>query len=471
MKTLIIGGGISGLSAAYRLHKIAPAQTISLWDNRPRTGGVLETVCRDDCQVELSADNFITTVPWGLDLCRELGLENEVVPTQAAYRRTYVVRRGRLHLLPDGFLMMAPTRLTPMALTPLLSPFGKLRAALEVFVPSRRDDDDESLAHFVRRRFGREVFERLVEPLVSGVYAADMERLSLMATLPRFREMEREHGSLIWAMQRARFFRSRKSGHNAESGARYSLFVTLRRGLSSLTDELTARLPRDAVYVNREVVQLVRRENVWHATDQHGVTEVFDSVILAVPARCAATLLAPSQPQLSEELRGIEYEGTAIVTVAFDAAQVRHRLTGMGFVVPGIEGSAILAASFSSLKYAHRAPDGTMLVRIFAGGARRPDLVTMPESELVPLLTRELKSLLDIDGEPRWSIVSRWPQTMPQYHLGHRERIAAMQRLLEPHPSLALCGSYMHGVGIPQCIKSGSDAAKRIAANENCLHD
>lgn len=472
-KCLIIGGGVSGLAAAYRLRRLAPDVVVRLWDARDRVGGVLETIERDGCQLELSADNFITTIPHGLDLCRELGLESEVVPTQEAYRRTYVVRRGRLHLLPDGFLMMAPTRLVPMALTPLLSPWGKLRAAMELLVPARRDDGDESLAHFVRRRFGREVFERLVEPLVSGVYAADMERLSLMATLPRFREMERDHGSLLWAMQRQRWFRSPTSPPNsstqhatarpAESGARYSLFVTLRRGLSSLTDALAATLAPESVHLQRTATRLVRDNGLWTATDQRGQAESFDAVILATSATAAAGLLSPSLPRLADLLRPIEYEGTAIVTLAFRATQIQRRLVGMGFVVPQIEGSPILAGSFSSLKYAHRAPDGMFLVRLFAGGARHPALATMPAAELVPLVTGALAPLLAIDGEPLWTNVSHWPATMPQYHLGHRERVAAMRPLWESCPSsLALCGSYLGGVGIPQCIQSGNAAAEHI---------
>jgi oxygen-dependent protoporphyrinogen oxidase len=227
MHIAIIGAGTSGLSAAYRLNQLMPQAVLCVFDRRNRVGGVLETLRKDGYQIEQSADNFITTVPWGVNLCKELGLGDELVQTNPNARRTYVVRKGKLHLLPDGFLMMAPTKLMPMATTPILSPLGKLRAGLELLIPSRKDDIDESMSAFVRRRLGREVFERLVEPLVSGVYAADMDKLSVLATLPRFREMERQYGSLIWAMQRQ--LRANKAAHLSEqSGARYSMFVTLR---------------------------------------------------------------------------------------------------------------------------------------------------------------------------------------------------------------------------------------------------
>ncbi len=243
-RVAVIGGGIAGLAAAHRLIELAPNCRLTLLEAGPRLGGVLSTVHRDGFQVEQSADNFITTIPWGVELCRRLGLRDQLIQTNPAFRRTFVVRRGRLYRLPDGFLMMAPTRLWPLAVTPILSPLGKLRAAWEYFIRPKTDDADESMAAFVRRRLGREAFDRLVEPLVGAVYAADMEKLSVQSTLPRFRDMERQHGSLIRAMRA-----QRKHRRNApsESGARYSMFVTLRDGLGSLVDALAARLPEGSV--------------------------------------------------------------------------------------------------------------------------------------------------------------------------------------------------------------------------------
>ena len=256
----VIGGGISGLAAAHRFRELAPQSQVTLFEAGSRLGGVVSTVHRDGFQVEQSADNFITTVPWGLDLCQRLGLTGQLVQTNSNCRRTFVVRRGRLHRLPDGFLMMAPTQLWPMAVTPILSPLGKLRAAMEYFIPPRRDDDDESMAQFVRRRLGRETFDRLVEPLVSAVYAADMEKLSVKATLSRFREMEKQHGSLIRAM---RHQMKHKPNGKAESGARYSMFVTLSEGLSTLIDAMTAKLPPESIRLNSPITKIERSGDAW----------------------------------------------------------------------------------------------------------------------------------------------------------------------------------------------------------------
>ncbi len=469
-KIAVLGAGISGLSAAYRLSCSAETDRlkIDVWDRRDRVGGVLTTDHIDGFQIEQSADNFITTMPWGIELCKELGLENELVQTNPKFRRTYVVRKGRLHLLPDGFLMMAPTKLWPMATTPLLSPFGKLRAGLELFIPPRRGEIDESMSQFVRRRLGREVFERLVEPLVSGVYAADMEKLSVLATLPRFREMEKKYGSLIRAMQAQ--LRANRAAHLEEqSGARYSMFVTLKLGLSHLCETLAARLPAGSLRLGTELAKMERLpvegepgRFFWRLSDSQGRTEDYDAVISALPAHEAARLLATSLPELGERLGRIEHQGTAIVTWAFDADQMKQQVRGMGFVVPTIERSPILAGSFSSLKYEHRAPAGKLLIRIFAGGARAPEMAEMPRETLVPLLLREMKKILKIEGEPQLTTVSHWPRTMPQYHVGHLELVGEIERLIAGLPEFAIAGNAYHGVGIPNCARSGQLAAEKV---------
>jgi len=466
----ILGAGTSGLAAAYRLQQIMPQAVLRVFDRRHRTGGVLETLQKDGFQIEQSADNFITTVPWGVQLCKELGLGEQLVQTNPQARRTYVVRKGKLHLLPDGFLMMAPTKLMPMATTPILSPLGKLRAGLELLIPSRKDDIDESMATFVSRRLGREVFERLVEPLVSGVYAADMDKLSVLATLPRFREMERQYGSLIWAMQRQ--LKANKAAHLAEqSGARYSMFVTLRNGLSGLCEAMAQRLPAGSLQLGTEVTQIDKTsEGKWELavslcethTPHRERRLTFDAVIAAVSMADSAKIFQNSLPTLAEKLAEIEHEGTAIATFAFDLAQIKQEFRGMGFVVPKIERSPILAGSFSSVKYEHRAPQGKFLIRVFAGGARHPELAEMPAEQLAPLLLQELRKVVKIDGEPLFTTVAHWANTMPQYNVGHRERIAEIESLVSAEPTLALAGNAFCGVGIPNCIHTGFAAAEKI---------
>jgi protoporphyrinogen/coproporphyrinogen III oxidase len=474
-RVAVVGGGIAGLAAAHRLIELDSGRELTLFEAGPRLGGVISTVHEEGFQVEQSADNFITTVPWGVDLCKRLGLGDQLLGTNPAYRRTFIVRRGRLHRLPDGFLMMAPTRLWPLALTPLLSPLGKLRAALEYFIPPRGDDADESMAQFVRRRLGREAFDRLVEPLVSAVYAADLEKLSVLATLSRFREMERDFGSLIRAMRHS--MRSRP-GSAHESGARYSMFVTLRGGLTSLVEAIASRLPPGTVQLNTAVTRIERSETGWRLgtkrSDDSRTTSddfhssliphpsSFDAIILATPSPVAAKLLQPLDVSLAADLASIEHSGVAVVSLGYDSDQIGHPLDGMGAVVPAVEQSPILAVSFSSQKYPHRAPAGKTLLRVFAGGARRPELAAMSDAELKPLLLDELSRLLQVRGQPSYCGIARWPGTMPQYHVGHKDLIARIESRVALLPNLALAGNAYHGVGIPDCIHGGELAAERV---------
>lgn len=459
-RVAIIGGGITGLAAAHRLVELNPACQPLLLERQSRLGGVLDTIHEGGLQVEQSADNFITTVPWGVELCKRLGLNDQLVQTNPAYRQTFVVRKGRLHKLPDGFLMMAPTRLWPLAVTPLLSFRGKMRAALEYFIPPRKDDSDESMASFVRRRWGREVFERLVEPLVSAVYAADLEKLSVKATLSRFPDMERQYGSLIRAM---RYQMASKRKSESQSGPRYSLFVTLRHGLSSLVKALAQTLPAGSVRLNAEVVQIQRGINGgWKLLLSDGTFEQCDALILATPAHMAARLLEPFDSELAAGLSGIPYSGTAIVSVAYDRPQIGHSLDGMGVVIPAVEQSVILGCSFVSQKYPHRAPPGQALLRAFVGGAGRPELAGMDDAELRPLVLAELARLLDIRAEPTYCHIAHWPETMPQYHVGHRQRIQRIEDRLHRLPGIQLAGNAYHGVGLPECIASGEQAAQRL---------
>jgi len=521
VRIAVVGAGISGLSAAHRIVQLAPQSQLALFDAKDRLGGVLQTVHTEGYQIELSADNFITTLPWGLDLCQCLGLADQLVQTNPAYRRTFVVHRGRLHPLPEGFLMMAPSRWWPLVVTPLLSPLGKLRAAMEYFLPARRQEGDESLAQFARRRFGREVYERLIEPLVSAVYGADLEKLSLEATLGRFRQMELQYGSLIRAMRKMRRGRSGSRGVPApsnrdapapsnqdaltpsnrdapapsnqdvqaplsgnpeeagagqptppvaspESGARYSMFVTLRDGLSGLVEALGRQLPPEAIRLQTPV-EAIRRlpDGGWElrlAGKAAGKSEVFDGLILALPAYVSARLLEPVDPELARLLAEIPYTGTAIVAMAFDQSQVGHPLDGMGAVIPAIEKSPLMAISFSNRKYPHRAPPGKVLLRAFLGGAKRPDLLDLDDQQLREVVLAELQRLLHIQGRPCLELVARWPASMPQYPVGHKERVAEIRRLLGRWPGLALAGNAYQGIGLPDCIHRGQQAAEGVLA-------
>jgi protoporphyrinogen/coproporphyrinogen III oxidase len=478
----VIGGGIAGLAAAHRLIELDPAIELTLFEASDRLGGSLWTERRDEFLVEQGADSFITTVPWGVDLCRRVGLSDELIGTNPRGRKAFVVRRGRLIPIPDGFMLMAPSRIWPVMTTPILSPLGKLRLACEYFVPRRDKGDDESLASFARRRLGRETFERLVQPLVAGIYTADPEKLSLVATLPRFQEMERQHGGLIrGALRQQALNKASPSTNGPTSGARYELFVTPRDGLSSITAAIAARLPSSAVRLNAPVQSLIRSDSRWRLrVGQHSPTErdstqavrnsadlEFDAVIIAVPAPIAARLLVDIDRELAGELAAIEYAGVVVASMAFERRQVRHPLDGFGFVVPAIERRKILSASFSSEKFAGRAPKDKVVIRTFVGGACQRELVDLNDADLERLVAEELADLLGITGRPLWTMIARWSQSMPQYHLGHLEHVAQIEASIDSLPDLAFAGNAYRGVGIPHVIHSGEQAAERILMHLN----
>ena len=467
-KVIVLGAGISGLATAVKLKELMPGSDIGVWEKSIRPGGVFRTVERNGFQFEQSVDNFITTVPWGLQLCEKLRLSDRLVRTSNRDRRTYVARKGRLYPLPDGFMMLAPTKLWPMVTTPLLSPFGKMRAGMELFVPKLRDGRDETIAEFARRRLGCEVFDRIVEPLLSGIYAGDAEKISLLATLPRFRDMEMKDRSLIVAMtkgQRA----AKKMKREEESGARYSLFMTLRDGLSTMASRCAESLPPGTLHLNREVARVDRIKGTphaldrWRVTDASGNAEEADALVCALPSRGTAPLFAESAPDVARYYGGMEHSSCAVVTFAFREEQIKRNFKGMGFVVPTKEKGSIIAGSFSSHKYPHRAPEGYSLIRIFVGGARAPEIVELTEDALRDRVLEEARPLLGAEGNPEDAEVSKWPHGMPQYHMGHLDRLAALNASLSRDPTLAVCGNSFTGVGVPNCIKTGWDAAEKIA--------
>ncbi len=397
-----------------------------------------------------------------MELCRRLGLETELLPTNEALRGAEVVSRGKLHRVPEGFMLMVPHDAWAVWRSPLLSWRGKLRLLAESLVP-RRDSalSDESLKSFATRRLGREAFERLVQPLVSGIYTADAAQLSMAAALPKFWKMEREHGSLLRAAWKER---KKESAEAAGSGARYSLFNAPRLGMRQIIDAVAALLPADCVRLNSPVLALTQRAERWNIAMADGSSEEFDAVIVATPAMRAATVLRGLDAELATELAAIPYAGAAIALVGCSADQIGRAPRSFGFVVPEVEGRQILAASFSSLKFPGRAPDGEILIRVFLGGAARPDLLDKDDAEIRQIVLRELGELIQLRGEPRLFQVRRWPAAMPQYHVGHLDRLAKIEVAVGRYRTLALAGNAYRGVGIPQCVASGNRAAEKIAA-------
>ncbi|QDU39372.1 Protoporphyrinogen oxidase [Maioricimonas rarisocia] len=468
LRVAVIGGGISGLAAAHRLLEQSSTAEVTVYEAAERVGGVFGTEQIGEYLIETGADSFITNKPHALDLCRRLGLEDRLIPTDSTYRRSLILHNGEPVPTPDGFNLMVPARIGPMLTTPLLSPLGKLRLGLEYFLPRRTDNGDESLASFVRRRLGQQTFERIVQPMVGGIYTSDPEKLSLAATLPRFLDMERDHGSLIRAALRQRRVGRKASGEeSAASGARYGLFASLKGGMSELLEALSRRLEaKNALRLGCPVVAI---EPAHEADRTHyevrladGTSILSDAVILALPAYRAADLIDGWNRELAETLREIEYASSAIVISGHRLEDIRHPLDAFGLVIPHIEQRQILAVSFLSRKFPGRAPDGRVVLRTFVGGALQPELLEQPDDDLIGMVQGELRDILGVEGKPDFVRVARWHRKMPQYHVGHLERVQQIESLTRRSPGLFVAGNAYHGVGIPDCIRSGEQAAERV---------
>lgn len=454
---VVVGGGIAGLAAAHRAASLRPDVRVTLIEASPRLGGVLQTDRDGDWLIECSADNFITTDPIALQFCREIGVADELIETDARYRRAFVVHNGRPVPIPPGVQLMVPSRLLPVLASPAISWLGKLRLAAEPLIAKRRSTGDESLHDFAVRRLGRPFYEQIVEPLVAGIYTADPRRLSVAAALPQFAAMEREYGSLYRAMRR------KAAARNSDSGARYSRFVAPRAGMQRLVDAAAETLPPRSLRVGCAVETIVRRPNgeltVQLANDSP--LEV-DGVVLALPAFLAASLVSAASPSLSEELSAIEFASSAVVCAGYERSALSRLPEGFGLVVPSVEKRPILAASFSSVKFPGRAPAGSVLIRVFFGGAMNPEIVERDDEELYEIAHRQLVELIGAKRPPTLRRIVRWRRAMPQYHVGHLDRLTRIEQHLAATPGLALAGASYRGVGVPQCIAGGRAAAERL---------
>ncbi len=463
----VIGGGLAGLSAAHRLMELSRERqhpvSITIYEAASHWGGLVQTKHHDDYLVEYGADSFITNKPWAVSLCERLGLGAELIPTETEFRRSLVLRKGRPVPVPGGFQLMAPAKIWPIVVSPIFSPWGKLRLGLEYLLPRQTGLGDESLAEFTRRRFGREALERLVQPMIGGIYTSDPEKLSLAATLPRFQEFEHQFGSVIRGLRRQQT--EAPDNSDGSSGARYGLFATLRDGLVGLTTALVNKLA-DQVQLEADSrvdsIESLGENGSFQFEISGGAKAEFDGVIVALPAYRAASLVEPIENKLAEALKSIEYASSAIVISGHRLQDIQHPLDAFGLVIPAIENRKILAVSFASRKFAGRAPDGRVLLRTFVGGAMQPELLDRSDEDLLDLVAEELQELLGVPRQADFALVSRYADAMPQYHVGHLEIVGRIEQCLEEMPRLALAGNAFHGVGIPDTIRSGERAAERI---------
>ncbi|MEA2681536.1 MAG: protoporphyrinogen/coproporphyrinogen oxidase [Candidatus Binataceae bacterium] len=474
-RVAIIGGGISGLAAAFRLRELAAAREmpleIAIFERGPRLGGALDTIRRDGFVIEAGADSFLSEKPAAAKLVERLGIASELISTQEQFRKTFVVRDGHLVEIPEGFSLLAPTWFGALIKSPLFSTKGKLRIMIEPLIPRRRATDDESLGAFVRRRLGREVLSRVAQPLAGGIYTADPELLSIGATMPRFVEMERRYGSVIRGLRVAA--RNRNTEVRGTSGARWSLFLGFKDGIRTIVDKLADRLD-GSIHFGAELTAIKREPEAaspdgskvasWRLEFRDGTNFDADAIICAAPAFATAPMLQPIAGELASLLAAIKYASAATVNMAFRTVDFPRPPAAFGFVVPVVERRRIIAGSFSSLKFAGRAPAGMILARAFMGGALQTEMMNLDDAEMIAAAREEFASLLGVTAEPALTCVRRWPDSMPQYAVGHLDRVSKIERAVEGIPGLTLAGAYLRGVGIPDCIASSERAAETTFA-------
>jgi oxygen-dependent protoporphyrinogen oxidase len=454
----IIGGGISGLSAAFALEKHRSAGApleYALFESSPRFGGVVVTERVDGCLVEAGPDSFLTEKPWASDLCREVGLDDQLIGSNDAGRKTYILLKSRLVVIPDGLMFMVPTKITPTVLSPLFSTRTKIRMAREWFHPPRKAGTDETVASFVERHYGPEMVDRLADPLLSGVYGGEASQLSVRAILPRFVEMETRHGSLGRAMLAAR-----KKMANASKAPARPLFTSLKDGMQQMVDAVVSRLPTSALHANSPVQCIQRQDSGWVISAGYD-SDHFDAVIMATPAQAAAELLGMASAELASELRGTQYTSSVTVNIGYDRSVRASLPPGFGFLVPRSEDKRMLAATFVHNKFPHRAPEDRALLRCFIGGTRNEQILQTRDEEVLRIVRKELREIIGVTADPQFTRVYRWKGAMAQYGVGHLERLQRIESLLQQLPGLGLAGNGYRGIGVPDCVRSGSEAADK----------
>jgi oxygen-dependent protoporphyrinogen oxidase len=516
MRVAIIGGGISGLSAAFALEKArvsgAPVE-YQLYESSPRLGGALYSEIVDGCVIEAGPDSFISEKPWAAALCRELGIGDQLIGSNDNDRKTWIVSGKRLLSLPDGLMFLVPTKILPTAFSPLFSWGTKFRMAKELLHPPRPMREDESVAAFIERHFGREMVDRLADPMLSGIYGGDTDRLSVRATLGRFVEMEEKYGSLSRAMLVA----NKKMKTMMAGKPKPPLFTSLRNGMQQMVDTLVSRIRPQSIALNAAVEALEKRGGKYYLhissgegpAQGHDVSELspeqrsvkghefsqlsteqsfvkghdlsraeksalkegalapanlqaFDAVIFATPANITGRLLANIDNSLSAELQQVPYSSSVTVSLIYDLADLRNLPGGHGFLVPRSEGRRMRACTFVHNKFPHRAPPDKGILRCFLGGANDEAILQLSDEEMLAIVHRELGEILHLEAEPKLQRVYRWRGAMAQYPPGHLDRVDRIEKAVAGIPGLAIAGNAFRGIGVPDCVRTGTVAAATV---------
>jgi len=460
-KIVIIGGGISGLATAYSLEERAEREgksvAITLLEKKNQIGGNILTERVGDFLIEGGPDCFLSEKPWAIQLCEKLGIADRLLCTNDEYRKTYIYWKGRLRELPEGIMLMIPTRFIPLLKSNLFSLAGKFRMGMELFIPKRKSGGDESLSEFVRRRLGQEIVERVAEPLVAGVHAENPDTMSIKSRFPRFVQMEEEYGSLIKGM-----LTKRRRMLNSENGKpKWTMFMTLKNGLDELPLTIVKALKMTTIITNKEVSE-INKVSGYKIYLKNGDTIDADVVIFATPSYETGRLLRVLNSSISDQLITIPYVSTATISLAYKKDSISHPMNGFGFLVPRVENRRIMGASWVSRKFSYRTPDDSILIRCFIGGSRNEELVSLDDKDMLKMIKEELKDIMGISAEPILTRIYRWEKAMPQYTIGHDERVSRIEESILKYPDIFVTGSAYRGGGISECIKNAQLTAESV---------
>lgn len=457
-KVAIIGGGISALACAVTLKE--KGIDFKLFEKNNVLGGKILTENVDGFTVEAGPDSYLPEKYWSVQLIKKVGLESEMLCTNDEYKGTYIYSNGRLHPLPEGVMLMVPTMIMPLVKSSLISWPGKIRMGLELFIPPKKDDKDESLAEFVTRRLGRECLEKIAEPLVAGIHTSNPDNMSVLATFPRFVEMEKNYGSLIKGMLAVL---KKIPPKNENSQNKMTYFMSLKSGMQALVDGCINYIGKESIVTGQAVKDIQKDGEGYLLIFENGENHKFSQVVFATPSYVTKEILHSLDKQLSQMLSEIDWSSSATVSLAFKKNEVRTKLPGFGFIVPRIENKRINASTWSSIKWSYRAPEDYVLIRSFVGGGHHEELVDLQDEELFKIVLDELKDIVKIESKPVFYKIYRWFKGMPKYTVGHLERINRIFESAKKHKGLHLIGCSYRGIGIGDCVKSGFDAATEIA--------